>query len=362
MIDLRSDTVTKPTPLMRKAMFEAEVGDDVYREDPTVLELERKAAEFLGKEAALFVTSGTMGNLCCVMVHCWTRGQEILVGDKSHIYFYEQGGVSQLAGVHSRAVSTKPDGTFDLKELQEKIRKGDDAHQPYTGLICLENTHNVCGGVALPLDYITEVCRLAKSYNIPVHMDGARIVNAAVCFGRPVKELLKDCDSVSMCLSKGLGAPVGSVVGGSKSFIEKVLRCRKVLGGGMRQSGILAAAGIVALDVMTKRIEEDHRHASLLSSAISLQNLEKIQVDRPSSWTTNMVLLNFPDSNFNSNKFIQRLMEVSDQEKKDLGAEIRVKVSRRSEDKVRCVLHADVLLDDVNAVITKITYIIKELE
>ena len=266
MIDLRSDTVTKPTPEMRQAMYEAEVGDDVYGDDPTVNELERKAAEQLGKEAALLVVSGTMGNLVALLTHCG-RGDEVILGDKSHTFLYEQGGMAALGGISPHTVANQADGTLHLDDIRAAIR-ADNPHFPRTRLLCLENTHNVCNGAALPVPYMTRVAELAHDRGLSVHLDGARVLNAAVALGVDVKEIVRDVDSIQFCLSKGLSAPVGSMLCGDVDFIAQARRARKVVGGGMRQAGVIAAAGIVALDKMTDRLADDHARAKRLAEAL----------------------------------------------------------------------------------------------
>jgi threonine aldolase len=262
-IDLRSDTVTVPTEAMRKAMSAAEVGDDVYGEDPTVNRLQTIAAERFGKQAALFIPSGTMGNLAAVLAHC-TRGDEVILGDRSHTYLFEAGGVSTLGGVHTYAVPNQPNGEIDLEAFQAAIRP-DNPHFPKTRLICLENTHNRCGGAVLDKSYIDSVASLTRKHGLRLHMDGARIFNAEVALGLPVKELTSEVDSLTFCLSKGLCAPVGSVLVGEEAFISEAHRIRKQLGGGMRQVGILAAAGIIALEQMVERLAEDHARAKELA-------------------------------------------------------------------------------------------------
>lgn len=291
MIDLRSDTVTKPTPEMRQAMAEAEVGDDVYGEDPTINRLQEIAACMLGKEAGLFVPSGTMGNLVGTLSHC-TRGDEMILGDKSHIFTYEAGGISALGGVHSCQISNQSDGTLRLTDIENAIRP-DDVHAPITRLISLENTHNRCGGVVLSADYTRQVCELAHYHGISVHMDGARLFNAAVAQGVPAAELAATVDSVTICLSKGLCAPVGSVLCGSKEYIRRALRIRKQLGGGMRQAGILAAAGIVALGKMIDRLSEDHARACRLADGLA--RIPGIMLE-PGTPHTNMVFFHFDES------------------------------------------------------------------
>ncbi|HEY3423645.1 MAG TPA: GntG family PLP-dependent aldolase, partial [Negativicutes bacterium] len=266
IVDLRSDTVTLPTSEMRRAMYEAEVGDDVYGEDPTVRQLEQLGAQITGKEAALFVTSGTMGNQIAAMVHA-QRGDEIICESESHIYYYEVGGLAYLAGVQARPL-TGIKGILAPESIRQAIR-GIDIHQPKTALICLENTHNRAGGVCYSSQDLAAIKELADCYNIPVHIDGARIFNAAVAQNVTVGELTQYAHSVTFCLSKGLCAPVGSLLTGSQEFIEQARRYRKMLGGGMRQVGILAAAGIVALKTMVDRLAEDHLHARILGAAIA---------------------------------------------------------------------------------------------
>lgn len=283
-IDLRSDTVTWPTVEMRKAMAEAAVGDDVYGEDPTVNQLEAEAARRLGKEAGLFVSSGTMGNLVAVLTHCG-RGDEAIVGDKAHTFLYEVGGMSALGGVQPRTVPVQPDGTLSLDAIRHAIR-GNDVHFPPTRLIALENTQGTVGGIPIPMAYIDDVGALAHSYDIPLHIDGARIFNAATALGCDVADLVAAADSVSFCLSKGLCAPVGSVLVGSHDFIRHARRARKILGGGMRQAGVLAAAGLIALRDMTGRLGDDHANARLLAEGLSELPQIEIDLDRVQ---TNMV-------------------------------------------------------------------------
>lgn len=266
IIDLRSDTVTLPTPAMREATYRAELGDDVFGEDPTTNRLEKMAAKRVGKEAALLVASGTMGNLVCSLTHCG-RGDEVILGDQSHTFLYEAGGMSALGGIHPHTVANQPDGTMRLADIEAAIR-GRNVHFPRTRLICLENTHNRCHGSALTPEYTSAVAALARERGLRVHLDGARVFNAAVALNVDVRELTRSVDSLSFCLSKGLSAPVGSVVCGSADFIAEARRTRKVLGGGMRQSGVIAAAGIVALEQMVERTAEDHRNARRLAEGI----------------------------------------------------------------------------------------------
>lgn len=284
LIDLRSDTVTKPTPAMRKAMAEAEVGDDVYGEDPTVNRLEAMVAEMLGKEAAVYVSSGTMGNLISVLSHCG-RGDEMILGDKSHIFRSEQGGAAALGSIQPHTIPNLPDGTLDLHEIEAAIR-GDNEHYPVTRLVCLENTQNMCGGRVLPVAYMDAVGDLAHAHGLQLHVDGARLWNAAVALNESPARVVRNADSVSVCLSKGLAAPVGSVVVGSKEFIHRARRSRKIAGGGMRQAGIIAAAGIVAITEMVERLADDHANAKAL--AHGLAQIEGVQIN-PDDVESNLV-------------------------------------------------------------------------
>jgi threonine aldolase len=284
-IDLRSDTVTTPTEAMRQAMHQADVGDDVYGEDPTVNQLEAMVAEMAGKEAAVFVPSGTMGNLISVLAHCG-RGDEMIIGDNAHVYIYEQGGSAALGGVHPRTVPTEADGTLPLERVAEAIR-GDNEHFPITRLITVETTHTRCGGRVLPLAYMDAVGKLAHSHGLQFHVDGARLWNAAVALNVSPARLLQHADSASLCLSKGLAAPVGSVVVGSGDFIRRARRMRKVVGGGMRQAGVIAAAGIVSVTQMVERLADDHANAQRLAQGLA--PLRGIQIN-PAEVETNIVI------------------------------------------------------------------------
>jgi len=289
--DFRSDTVTKPTPEMRAAMANAAVGDDVYGEDPTVNELQALSAQMLGKEQGLFVPSGTMGNLASVLAHCG-RGDEVIMGTKAHTFLFEAGGISALGGVHPHTIPNQEDGTLKLEDIASAIRH-DDVHNPISRLVILENTHNRCGGVPITAEYTHAVAELAHANGLALHLDGARIFNAAVALGVPAHALTADVDSITFCLSNGLCAPVGSVVCGSSAFIGKVRRLRKQLGGGMRQAGILAAAGIVALNTMVARLAEDHQRAQSL--AAGLREIPGIRIDMHSP-TTNMLFISLYNS------------------------------------------------------------------
>lgn len=303
-VELRSDTMTRPTPAMRKAMAEAEVGDDVFGEDPTVNRLEMLAAERLGKEAALFVSSGTMANLVSQMSHCG-RGDEMLLGSLAHSFYYEQGGSAAVASIHPRTVPNQPDGKLALDELEAAIR-ADNIHFPRTRLIALENTHNLCGGAPLESAYIRDVAAIARRHGIRLHIDGARLFNAAVALGVAARQLVADADSVSFCLSKGLAAPVGSVVCGSREFIQTARRARKVLGGGMRQAGVLAAAGIVALNEMIDRLAEDHANARRLAKGLA--GISGLELD-PGRYATNIVYFDVIQQGLNAAELVARLQQ-----------------------------------------------------
>lgn len=286
LVDLRSDTVTKPSEKMRQAMAAAEVGDDVYREDPTVLELEEKVAELLGKESALFFPSGTMANQTSLLTHT-QPGEEVILGAESHIFYYEAGAAARLGGLQTNTVDDRA-GCPDREEVKASIR-GDNLHYPPTGLICLENTHNRAGGIAVELEEMEKVTDLAAEQEIPVHLDGARIFNAAEALNLSLAEIAEPFTSVSCCLSKGLGAPVGSLLAGSETFIDKALKNRKMLGGGMRQVGVLAAAGLTALDNID-RLEKDHFLARKLAEDIRNLDWDKLNVI---SRQTNFVIIEY---------------------------------------------------------------------
>ena len=293
-IDLRSDTVTVPTPAMREAMAAAEVGDDVFGDDPTVNRLEALAAETTGMEAAVFVASGTMGNLASLLAHCG-RGRDVILGDESHIYHYENGGASALGGLVFHPVRTNGDGTLPLDALRAAIHLPAHNYHFYhyapPGVICLENTHNRCGGRILSPEYFAEVAEIAAEHGLPIHLDGARLFNAAVAAGRPVTDWTRHVSSVQLCLSKGLSAPVGSLICGAAAFIREARRMRKILGGGMRQAGVIAAPGIVALTEMVSRLADDHRNARILADGIAA--LPGVVLDPPEV-DTNIVVFRMP--------------------------------------------------------------------
>lgn len=323
MIDLRSDTVTLPTSAMREAMAAAPLGDDVYGEDPTINRLQEMAAEMMGQEASLFIPSGTMGNLVAVLAHC-QRGDEVIVGNKAHTFLYEAGGISALGSVHSCQVPNQPDGTLRLEDIRAAIRP-DDAHHPITRLVALENTHNRCGGTVLSVAYTQAVAELARQCGIKLHIDGARIFNAAVALGISARQLSAPADSITFCLSKALCAPVGSVLCGSEEFIRKAHRARKMLGGGMRQAGVLAAAGIVALETMVDRLSEDHLRAKRLAHGLS--GIPGIILD-PGTPYTNMVFCELANE-----------LPIDASETSRRLAELGVKVGRTGERRFRLVTH-----------------------
>ena len=329
-IDLRSDTVTLPSARMREAIARAELGDDVFSEDPTVNRLERLAAERFGKEAALLVASGTMGNLVCVLAHCG-RGDEVILGDQSHTFRYEAGGIAAVGGVHPYTIANQPDGTLRLEDIEAAIRP-DNVHFPRTRLICLENTHNRCSGAALPLAYMDSVADLAQEHGLALHLDGARIFNAAVALGVDVRTLTRRADSLSFCLSKGLAAPVGSVICGSEAFIAQARRVRKVLGGGMRQAGIIAAAGIVALEEMVDRLADDHRNAARLAEGIDRLNGLRVERERVQ---TNIVYFDVTSDRFTAADLVATL------------AERGVLTLDLGPSRIRAVTHYGITADDV---------------
>jgi len=342
-IDLRSDTVTKPTPPMRQAMAQAAVGDDVYDEDPTVNRLQELAAERLGKEAGLFVASGTMGNIVALLTH-GGRGDEVILGDLSHTFLYEGGATAGLAGIHPHVLKNEPDGTLPIGAIEAAIRT-DDIHFPYTRLICLENTHNRCGGTIISPEYCARVTDLAHSRGIAVHLDGARLFNAAVALGIPPAELTGNVDSVMICLSKGLGAPVGSLLCGTREFITRAKRMRKIVGGGMRQAGIIAAAGIYAIENNVDRLAEDHENARRLADGISAIDGLTVGIMGASTPAvqTNLVYFSVDDPSLDARGLSQRL-RARGILANPLGAA----------DQMRMVTHLDVTGEDITTAISLI--------
>lgn len=302
-VDLRSDTVTKPTVEMRQAMFEAEVGDDVYGEDPTINRLEQRAAEIFNREAAIFVPTGSMGNQIAIKIH--TRpGQEIICEERGHVYNYEMATLASFSGCLVRPIFAEG-GILHWDQIKRKIA-GKTYYVTQTGLVSLENTHNMAGGTVYPTSVAEEICDGAHEHGLPVHLDGARVFNAATALGKPVAEITKNFDSVMFCLSKGLGAPVGSMLVGSREFVDEARKYRKALGGGMRQAGILAAAGLIALEKMPARLHEDHANAKFLAG--ELAKLPGIKID-PKSVQTNILIVDISGTGMNSNEFAHKLAQ-----------------------------------------------------
>jgi len=329
IIDLRSDTVTKPSPEMRRAMAEAEVGDDVFIEDPTINKLQERAAETFGREAALFVPSGSMGNLTCMIAQT-RQGQEVICEESGHVYNYEMASMSAIAGVLPRLV-TGEDGILSWPNVAKAIRPK-IYYRPQTALVALENTHNMAGGTVYPTKVAEEICDKAHDAGVKVHLDGARIFNAATYLGEDVRQMTKEFDSIQFCLSKGLGAPVGSMIVGTREFIERCRSIRKMLGGGMRQAGVLAAAGLIALEKGPKRLQIDHDNAKVLATQLATipgltLNAAKVQ--------TNIVIFDLKKSGWPSSDFLQAI------------AKRHVLAVPVDSEKVRMVTHLDVDRNDV---------------
>lgn len=351
-IDLVSDTVTLPTNEMREAMKSAEVGDDVSQEDPTINKLEELAAKKVGKEAALFVPSGTMGNLIAVLTHC-KRGEEVILESRSHIYNFEVGCISALGGVVTKTVDGN-EGILNVDKIKREIRQ-EDIHEVKTALICLENSHNRAGGTVTPPKTTEEIYQLAHKHNIFVHLDGARLFNAAVALNIEPELLAKNVDSVMFCLSKGLSAPVGSILSSSKEFIQKARKYRKMLGGGMRQAGILAAAGIISLEKMVKRLEEDHKNAQILAEG--LNEIEGIKVDLETV-QTNMVYFDVEklvkELNISTDHFLERLVD-------EYGIRGGVETPIQDPTEIRFVTHHGISEEDIYTTINAIKMISKSI-
>ncbi|XP_053979093.1 L-allo-threonine aldolase [Hylaeus volcanicus] len=354
VIDLRSDTLTKPTKRMREAMFNAEVGDDVYGEDSTVKKLEEKAAEMVGMEDAIFVCSGTMGNLIAIMNHCDVRGSEAYCGDSAHCLLHEQCGASQIAGVNLRPLRNNSDGTFDLCELESLLRK-DRHHEPISKLVLVENTID---GKIVPQSWIIELVTFCKKHNLKLHMDGARLWNASVGSGKSAKQIVSGFDSVTFCLSKGLGAPIGSLLCGSKEFVAKARRVRKVLGGGMRQVGILGAAGLVALEDTIPILKDDHRRALHFASSINDIQSTIFTVDLKTV-QTNMVFVRVDPDLVSATNFANRLRNVCDDNDDD---KIIVKCLALNESFVRFVFFHEITDNQLMLAIRKVKYVIAKLD
>ena len=344
MIDLRSDTVTLPSKKMKQFIMESPLGDDVYGEDPSVNLLQNKIAKIFNKEAGLFVPSGTMANLIAVLTHC-NRGDEVILGDKSHIFYYEAGGISAYGGIHSFQLHNNDDGTINLDDIKKSIRAIGDDHFRKTKLICLENTHNACYGAPIDTDYFNQVRKIANKHNLSIHLDGARIFNAAIALNKSVDILNRDCDTISCCLSKGLSAPVGSVLLGNKDFILKAKQIRKALGGGMRQAGLIASAGIFSLDNMVDRISNDHENAKIL--AYELDKLNNIEINLDYVYTNIIFIYN-------------RHGKVSNEELLNELEKNNIKIDYKGNSKFRLVTHSGFKKDDINSVVTVFKEILKD--
>ena len=344
MIDLRSDTVTLPSNDMKRFIIDSPLGDDVYGEDPSVNLLQNKIAKIFNKEAALFVPSGTMANLIAVLTHC-NRGDEVILGDKSHIFYYEAGGISAFGGIHSHQLKNNDDGTININDIKTSIRALGNDHFPKTKLICLENTHNACYGSPLNTEYFHDVKKVANQHDLSIHLDGARIFNAAIALNKSVDELTKDCDTISCCLSKGLSAPVGSVVLGTKAFILKAKHMRKALGGGMRQAGLIAAGGIFSLENMIDRIADDHVNAKEL--AYELHKIKTISIN-PEQVYTNIVFI------YNKNTKISNKQLLNELEKNN------IKIDYKGNSKFRLVTHSGFKKRDINSVVKVFKEILKD--
>ena len=344
VIDLRSDTVTKPTDEMRRAMAEAEVGDDVFGEDPSINRLQERAAEILGKEAGLFTASGTMSNLIATLTYCH-RGDEIIMGDQAHIFWNESAGAAALAGAQPRLVPNDEQGRISPADVEAAIRPKTNIHFPPTTLVCLENTHNRCSGMVLTPEDTKGVADVAHAAGAAVHLDGARIFNAAVALEVPAEELVKDVDDVSFCLSKGLSCPVGSVICGSQDFIDQARRWRKMVGGGMRQAGVLAAAGLVAMDTMIDRLADDHANAKKLAEGLA--NIDGLSVD-PERIQTNIVIFEVDPALAT----VQEFMGALDRE--------GVKVSYPGEHTIRMVTHRHIGNGEIDEALSRVSNVAKQ--
>ena len=344
-IDLRSDTVTKPTDEMRRAMAAAEVGDDVFGEDPSINELQERSAALLGKEAGLLTSSGTMSNLIATLA--WSdKGDEIIMGDQAHMFWNESAGQAALGGVQTRLVPNDAQGRINPDHVAEAIRPPGNLHFPRTSMICLENTHNRCSGQVLTPEDTKAVCDVAHAAGVPVHLDGARIFNASVALEVPAVELTRDVDDLSFCLSKSLSCPVGSVLVGSQDFIDRAKRWRKMLGGGMRQAGVLAAAGLVALDTMIDRLAEDHQHARRLAQGLA--NIEGLSVD-PDSIQSNIVFFDVDEDLGTAADLIAALKEQG------------VLVSYPGKQSIRMVTHRHITPEDIEEALSRTSAAVRDV-
>ena len=337
----------------------ADVGDDVFGDDPTVIKLERLAARMFGMEEALFVPSGTMGNLICVLTHCSGRGDEVLLGDESHLSHYEQGGVAQFGGVHPRTLKNLPDGTFDLGELKSRIPvQPNDPHHTTIRLVCVENTHNLMGGRVIPPSFMDRLAETLAGTDIKIHVDGARLFNAATALKLPVADLLKRADSVSVCLSKALGAPIGSVIAGRRDFIGRAHRLRKALGGGMRQVGVIAAPGVIALEKMSQRIQEDHDNAQVFAKGISAMSDLGLKVNLESV-ESNIVYFELSRDDMTASEFAEKLAESQKVGREEIMA-VSVKILAINSTRMRGVVHHQVSREGVETALAKMRALLEQ--
>ena len=341
MIDLRSDTVTLPSEKMMQHLIKSSFGDDVYQEDPCVNALEKDVAKLFGKEKALFVASGTMANLISVLTHC-QRGEEILLGDKSHIFKYEVGGISSFGGIHSHQIKNNNDGTIDIDNIKNNIRNESDIHFPKTKLLCLENTHNLCFGAPIKNSYTKSVKNILNKNKIKLHIDGARIFNASIALKTSLKKLGKYADSLSCCLSKGLGSPAGSLIVSDEKFIHRARKLRKALGGGMRQVGVLASCGQFAIDNMIERLQNDHNNAQILAS--KLEPIKEIDINLKNIHT-NLIFFDLNTSKITDEKFIKELLNYE------------IKIDYKGNHRFRMVTHCN--FDEKN--ISRVIAVIKKI-
>uniref|UniRef100_A0A8D2J274 Aromatic amino acid beta-eliminating lyase/threonine aldolase domain-containing protein n=1 Tax=Varanus komodoensis TaxID=61221 RepID=A0A8D2J274_VARKO len=363
VVDLRSDTVTRPSPKMRQAMAQAEVGDDDYGEDPTVNELQRVVADLLGMEEALFVPTATMANLIAVMCHCQRRGAQVLLGREAHIHVFEHGGVAQVAGVHSETLQDLPDGTMSLEELENKIHQAHRSqYHPRPELICLENTHCSAGGRVLPLHYLKEVRHLAQQYGLRIHMDGARMLNAAVALGVRPAQISQHCDSISLCFSKGVGAPAGAILAGGKELVTEAWRVRKLLGGGMRQAGILGAAALVGLSHVEETLKRDHSNARRFAQgACACTFGSPLCSINPSAVETNIVLATVAPC-LAPAKLCELLEAVSAEEVAATGQAVSVRLFPWGKQSLRAVWHRDVSALDTQLAENKLRFVLDKCQ
>lgn len=359
VIELRSDTFTKPSKEMFEYMQKCEIGDSQYDEDPTITLLEKRTAELFGKEASLFMPSGTMANLVAAMVHCDGRGSEMIVGDISHFNLWEQGGIGQIGGIYTRQIETLPDGTYDLEKLESMLPDHTDRGCGHVKVVAIENSHNWSGGRILPLDYLEKLGALMKKRNVKLHVDGSRVATVSAATGIDIKTWVKECDSVNFCFSKAVGAPIGSILIGNKDFIAKAVRVRQSLGGGMRQAGVLAACCLYGLDHLDENLKKDLVNAKRLAKGIHDLKTSVFCVDFDNI-ETNIVHLKINSNSFSADDLMDRLLKVTDSELKDLKRSIAVKVGGIDNKTVRLLTHLDVNSNEIELALLKIEYVANE--